>query len=62
MCGACKRDVTEAARAAEREALRAAHGHVPGAEPAVETGPAGEELPAAETPPAPPEADPGAQA
>src|SRR6185312_16207875 len=62
LCGACKRDVTEAARAAEREALRAGHGHPPGAEPA-----AAEELPAAEAPPADapaaaPEADPPAQA
>jgi len=62
LCGACKRDVTEAARAAEREALRAGHGHPPGAEPA-----AAEELPAAEAPPAEapaaaPEADPPAQA
>ncbi len=43
LCGACKRDVTEAARAAEREALRAAASaaqpHAPVVEPAAETPP-----------------------
>src|SRR5436190_2761073 len=45
LCGACKRDAMEAARNAEREALR--HGH-----------PGPGETPAAETPPVPPTESP----
>ncbi|HVV15597.1 MAG TPA: hypothetical protein VHH90_00230 [Polyangia bacterium] len=52
MCGACKRDATEAARAVEREALRAAatanQPHPPAAEPAPDA--SGPEAPTADAP------------
>ena len=61
MCGACKRDATEAARAVEREALRAAatanQPHPPAAEAPTEA--PGPDAPAAEAPPAPASADAG---
>jgi len=58
MCGACKRDAVEAARAAQREALR--HGHpAPGETPAQE---AAAPAVAPETPADPPPADDSANA